>query len=218
MSGSGRTWAGVATFAVIGVIGMGAALLYVNQKGVGKESAPPAAQMQAQTQASVHALEPQLAAFAKGSLAALQTPASPAAPDYVFKTADGADVRLADFAGKVTVVNLWATWCAPCRIEMPTLAALADHYKARDDFAVVAVSMDLDKTADEARDFIAQNAPLDFYIDPKFQLAFEFPGKGAMPQTIVMDRQGRVRAVLTGEADWAGPEARALIDHLLAEG
>jgi len=212
MSGSGRTWAGVATFAVIGVIGVGAALLYVNQKGGGKESAPPAAQ------APIHALEPQLAAFARGSLAALQAPASPTAPDYVFKAADGADVRLADFAGKVTVVNLWATWCAPCKIEMPTLAALADHYKARDDFAVVPVSMDLDKTADEARAFIAKNAPLDFYIDPKFQLAFEFPGKGAMPQTIVMDRQGRVRAVLTGEADWAGPEARALIDHLLAEG
>ena len=211
MSGSGRTWAGVATFAVIGVIGMGAALLYVNQKGGGKESAPPAAQ------APVQPLEPQLAAFARGSLAALQAPVTSTPPDYVFKTADGADVRLADFAGKVTVVNLWATWCAPCRIEMPTLAALASHYKARDDFAVVAVSMDLDKTADEARAFIAENAPLDFYIDPKFQLAFEFPGKGAMPQTIVMDRQGRVRAVLTGEADWAGPEARALIDHLLAE-
>lgn len=216
MSGSGRTWAGVATFAVIGVIGVGAALLYVNQKGGGKESAPPAAQPAAQ--AAAQPLEPQLAAFAKGSLAALQAPASPTAPDYVFKAADGADVRLTDFAGKVTVVNLWATWCAPCKIEMPTLAALADHYKARDDFAVVAVSMDLDKTADEARAFIAENAPLDFYIDPKFQLAFEFPGKGAMPQTIVMDRQGRVRAVLTGEADWAGPEARALIDHLLAEG
>ena len=216
MSGSGRTWAGVATFAVIGVIGVGAALLYVNQKGGGKESAPPAAQPAAQ--AAAQPLEPQLAAFAKGSLAALQAPASPTPPDYVFKTAEGADVRLADFAGKVTVVNLWATWCAPCKIEMPTLAALADHYKARDDFAVVAVSMDLDKTADEARAFIAKNAPLDFYIDPKFQLAFEFPGKGAMPQTVVMDRQGRVRAVLTGEADWAGPEARALIDHLLAEG
>jgi thiol-disulfide isomerase/thioredoxin len=213
MSGSGRTWAGVATFAVIGVIGMGAALLYVNQKGGGKESAPSAAQ----TQAAAQPLEPQLAAFAKGSLAALQAPASPAAPDYVFKAADGADVRLADFAGKVTVVNLWATWCAPCKIEMPTLAALADHYKARDDFAVVVVSMDLDKTADEARAFIAQNAPLDFYIDPKFQLAFEFPGKGAMPQTILLDRKGQVRATLAGEADWNTPAAHALIDALLAE-
>ena len=136
---------------------------------------------------------------------------------YVFKNADGGDVRLADFAGKVTVVNLWATWCAPCKIEMPTLAALADHYKAREDFAVVTVSMDVEKTAGEARAFIAENAPLEFYIDPKFQLAFEFPGKGAMPQTILLDRRGRVRAVLTGEADWASAEAKALVDHLLAE-
>lgn len=207
MSGSGRTWAGVATFAVIGVIGVGAALLYVNQKGGGKESASPA----------VETVDPQLAAFAKGSLSALQTPAAQAAPDYAFKNADGGDVRLTDFAGKVTVVNLWATWCAPCKIEMPTLAALADHYKAREDFTVVAVSMDVEKTADDARAFIAENAPLEFYIDPKFQLAFEFPGKGAMPQTILLDRQGRVRAVLTGEADWAGAEARALVDHLLME-
>ena len=135
----------------------------------------------------------------------------------MFKNADGGDVRLADFAGKVTVVNLWATWCAPCKIEMPTLAALADHYKAREDFVVVTVSMDVEKTAGEARAFIAENAPLEFYIDPKFQLAFEFPGKGAMPQTILLDRQGRVRAVLTGEADWASAEAKALVDHLLAE-
>ena len=211
MSGSGRTWAGVATFALVGVIGVGAALLYVNQKGGGKESAPAAAET----------VDPQLAAFAKGSLAALQTPASQdafqAVSGYVFKNADGGDVRLADFAGKVTVVNLWATWCAPCKIEMPTLAALADHYKAREDFAVVTVSMDVEKTAGEARAFIAENAPLEFYIDPKFQLAFEFPGKGAMPQTILLDRQGRVRAVLTGEADWASAEAKALVDHLLAE-
>ncbi|MBN9481335.1 MAG: TlpA family protein disulfide reductase [Bordetella sp.] len=207
MSGSGRTWAGVATAAAIAVIGVGAALLYVNQKGGGKESAPPAAE----------ALDPQLAAFARGSLSALRTPASQAAPDYVFKDAEGGDVRLGDFAGKVAVVNLWATWCAPCRIEMPTLAALADHYKGREDFVVVAVSMDAEKTADEARAFIAGHPPLSFYIDPKFQLAFAFPGKGAMPQTVLLDRRGRVRAVLTGEADWAGAEARALVDHLLAE-
>jgi len=134
----------VATFAVIGVIGVGAALLYVNQKGGSKESAPAAAET----------VDPQLAAFAKGSLAALQTPASQdafqAVSGYVFKNADGGDVRLADFAGKVTVVNLWATWCAPCKIEMPTLAALADHYKAREDFVVVTVSMDVEKTAGEA--------------------------------------------------------------------
>ena len=185
---------------LIGVIG-GGGLLYANRQGGGKESASSG-----------------LAVYAKGSLSKLVTPAPTSAPDYVFKDAGGGDVRFNDFKGKVAVVNLWATWCAPCKIEMPTLAALAEHYKDRDDVAVVTISMDVDKAVPEARAFIADHPPLAYYADPKFQLPFEFPGKGAMPQTILLDRQGNVRAVLTGEADWAGAEARALIDALLAEG
>ena len=200
----------MATFAVIGVIGVGAALLYVNHHQGRKESAPVSA---APKQPSTR-----LIAYARGSLARLQAPPPAPAPDYAFRNAAGQEVRFADFAGKVTVLNMWATLCAPCRIEMPTLAALADHYKTRDDFAVVTVSMDAEKTVDDARAFIADHAPLEFYIDPKFQLAFEFPGKGAMPQTMVLDRRGQVRAVLVGEADWASPEAKALIDDLLAGG
>lgn len=199
----------MATAAAIGVIGVGAALLYVNQHPGRKDSAPvSAAPKTPSTRLIVHA---------RGSLARLQAPPPAPAPDYVFKDAAGRDVRFTDFKGKVTVVNLWATWCAPCRLEMPTLAALAAHYEGRDDFAVAPISMDVDKAVPEARALIAENAPLDFYVDPKFQLAFEFPGKGAMPQTILLDRQGRVRAVLTGEADWASKEALALIDDLLAE-
>lgn len=184
---------------LIGAIG-GAAMLYANRDGGGKESASSS-----------------LAVYARRSLSKLLTPAPTPAPDYVFKDAEGRDVGFADFKGKVAVVNLWATWCAPCKIEMPTLAALAEHYKGRDDFAVVTISMDVDKAVPEARAFIADHAPLAYYADPKFQLPFEFPGKGAMPQTIVLDRQGRVRAVLTGEADWASDEAKALIEELLAE-
>lgn len=199
----------MAAVALLAAIGLGAALLYVNQHQGRKDSEPAAV---AQKQPSTR-----LIVYARGSLARLQAPPPSPAPDYVFQDAAGRDVRFADFKGKVTVVNLWATWCAPCRLEMPTLAALAQHYEGRDDLAVVTVSMDVDKALPEARAFIAENAPLDFYIDPKFQLAFEFPGKGAMPQTILLDRQGQIRAVLTGEADWASKEALALIDDLLAE-
>lgn len=184
---------------LIGAIG-GGGLLYANRHGGGKESASSS-----------------LAIYAKGSLAKLLTPAPAPAPDYVFKDAESRDVRFNDFKGRVAVVNLWATWCAPCKIEMPTLAALAKHYEGRDDVAVVTISMDVDKAVPEARAFIADHAPLAFYADPKFQLPFEFPGKGAMPQTILLDRQGNVRAVLTGEADWASDEAKALVEALLAE-
>ena len=190
----------MATVLALAVVIGGGGLLYANRHGGGKESATSA-----------------LSVYAKGSLSKLLTPAPAPAPDYVFKDAEGRDVRFADFKGRVAVVNLWATWCAPCKIEMPTLAALAEHYKGRDDVAVMTISMDVDKAVPEARAFIAEHPPLAFYADPKFQLPFEFPGKGAMPQTILLDRQGKVRAVLTGEADWASAEAKALVDALLAE-
>jgi len=184
----------------------GAALLYARPALVSKASAP------------AEAPKSELSRFAVGSLASLQTPAALSlATDHVFKDREGADVRFADFRGKVVVVNLWAMWCAPCRTEMPTLAALATVYEGKD---LMVVPVNVDNTPDalaDATSFIDVHEPLPLYNDPKFQLPFEFPGKGKMPQTILLDRQGRIRAAFSGEADWASPEARALFDAVLAE-
>lgn len=159
-----------------------------------------------------------LAPLATGTMEKLVTPArAESATDYVFRAPDGSDARLSDFRGEVVVVNVWAMWCAPCRAEMPTLAALARAYEGR---GVTVVTIDVDHEPGQiaaAGPFLQANAPLPFYRDPKFQLPFELPGKGGMPQTVLLDRQGRVRAHLTGGADWASPEARAVIDGLLAE-
>ena len=185
----------VAAAVLLGAGGVGA-LLYVNQQPAATE----------------------LARFATGTLTKLQTPADPAlATDHAFLAPDGLPTRLDAFRGKVAVVNLWAMWCAPCKLEMPTLAALARSYADNPDVAVVVINVDVGDLT-PARAFLADNAPLAFYSDPKFQMPFEFGGKGGMPQTAIIDRQGRVRALMTGEADWNAPEARALIDALLAEG
>lgn len=159
-----------------------------------------------------------LSRFATGELAALAiSDTAMSAPVHVFKTRDGADTTLADFRGKVVVANVWAMWCAPCRTEMPTLATLADAYEGTD---LLILPINVDATPDQiaaGEAFIGDHAPLPFYNDPTFQLPFELPGKGAMPQTVLIDRKGRVRASYSGGADWAGPEARALVDALLAE-
>lgn len=156
--------------------------------------------------------------FARGELAKLTVPAALAGPPAVgFRGPDGAPVTVADFKGEVVVVNLWATWCAPCVAEMPTLARLQAAYAAQD-FKVVTVSVDRESDEADARAFIARHQPLRFYHDPKFAFAFGLePRAMGMPTTILYDRKGQERARLSGEADWSSPEARALIERLLRE-
>lgn len=153
--------------------------------------------------------------LAKAGMAKLQP--SPAAPPPFasFVDADGKPVRLADFKGKVLVVNLWATWCAPCVKEMPTLAALQTAYAGKP-VKVLAVSVDPAKDALKAKAFIAAHAPLAFYQDASLNLPFAFkPPAQGFPTTILYDRSGVERARMTGDADWSGPDAKAVVDRLL---
>jgi thiol-disulfide isomerase/thioredoxin len=198
----------------------------------------------------VHALsKPSEAAsmtsFRKGTLATLEVPGSskprnprfpdldqgtsPAAapaPDIAFEGPDGKMVKIADFKGKVTVVNMWATWCAPCKEEMPTLGKLSAAY-ATQPLAVVAISTDqpdpskypgdtMESAIARAKDELAKSPPLSFYHSPGLDMTFKFnPPVAGMPTTIIYDKDGVERARLSGGADWDSPEARALIESLL---
>lgn len=215
MSGSRKAiWAGIGAIVLVstlaGAWGM-AMSLYANHRQDTQAS---------EAAKTSEAPKSELSRYAVGPLAALQTPAElKPAPEYMFRDRNGTAVRFDAFRGKVVVANLWAMWCAPCREEMPTLAALAKTYRADTDLIVLPINVDATpEAATEAKGFMADHAPLPFYSDMRFQLPFEFPGKGAMPSTIFLDREGRIRAVFSGGADWDSTEAHALIDALLAEG
>lgn len=155
--------------------------------------------------------------YATGALAALLVrPERKAAPDIGFQDGQGKPLKLSDWKGRVVLINLWATWCAPCRKEMPALNALQKQMGSKD-FEVVAISVDL-KGVEASAAFLKETGAdaLALYIDPEIKIlnALQAPG---LPVTILIDRQGREAARLIGPAEWASPEALALIKAAVAE-
>lgn len=139
------------------------------------------------------------------------TEGRPTAPAFTFKDADGKDLTLADRKGKVLLVNLWATWCAPCVKEMPSLDRLQAELGGPD-FEVVAISLDRGGL-NEVKPFFEANGikALAPYLDPQMtamKAAQPLPG---LPTSILVDREGREVGRLPGAADWSGEEAKALI-------
>jgi thiol-disulfide isomerase/thioredoxin len=158
-----------------------------------------------------------LNSLAKGAMKDLKVTAAGAAPpSQPILGAAGEFTELTQIKAPVVVVNLWATWCAPCVTEMPTLAKLQAAYPGK--ILVIPVSMDTAKDREKARAFIAQHPPLGFYQDPKAAMVFTVtPPAEGLPTTILYGRGGRERARLSGGADWSGSDAHAVIEALLAE-
>jgi thiol-disulfide isomerase/thioredoxin len=157
-----------------------------------------------------------LAGLNKGAMAALVIRPKPLdLPDFAFADAGGKTVSLADFRGKVVLLNIWATWCVPCREEMPALDKLETKLGGKE-FAVVAVNIDKggpEKAASFLEETGATNLAL--YTDPSGKLFSVLKAVG-MPTTLLIDREGREIARLVGPADWASPEAVAVIEAAVA--
>ena len=147
----------------------------------------------------------------KGAMAPLVVRSEPVdLPHFTFADGDGAERSLKDFAGKIVLLNLWATWCVPCREEMPALDALEAELGGQD-FAVVAVNIDKggpEKAAKFLKETGAAQLPL--YTDPTGKLFATVKAVG-MPTTLILDRNGKEIARLVGPADWASAEALAAI-------
>ncbi|MEM1343545.1 MAG: TlpA disulfide reductase family protein [Pseudomonadota bacterium] len=132
-----------------------------------------------------------------------------------FIDANGTPMGLDAFAGQVVLVNFWATWCPPCRAEMPAIANLS-RALGGEDFAVVALSTDFGGL-DKPRAFLEEinvTDALPLYQDAKRQLARE-SGVMGLPVTLLLDRQGREVARLIGDAEWDSPEAKAVVRALI---
>lgn len=148
-------------------------------------------------------------------MAAFVKKAAPEAlPAFTFQDGDGKPLTIADFKGKVVLLNLWATWCAPCRLEMPALDRLQAAVGS-DKFEVVALSLDKDGV-DKARKFFAETkiAHLKFYIDPTGKEGFNLKPVG-LPTTFLIDAEGREIGRLAGPAEWDSEAAKALIAEAL---
>jgi thiol-disulfide isomerase/thioredoxin len=142
-------------------------------------------------------------------------PAPVAVSGAAFTDEAGNDADLSRFEGKVTLINLWATWCQPCIKEMPSLARLKAAREGSH-FAIATISEDL-QGAKAVDAFFAKNdiGGLPRYLDPKNTISHAFKVEG-LPTTLLIDGKGREIGRFEGGAEWDGPDALRLIDWYIA--
>lgn len=143
----------------------------------------------------------------RGGLGLDRSQAGTATPDVAFRNAEGKEVRLSDYAGRPVLVNLWATWCAPCVKELPTLDALADRPGAP---LVMALSQDMAELG-KVRSFLAErNIALDAYQDRQMDMSSALRVT-ILPTTILYGADGKEVWRFTGDLDWSGAPAATLL-------
>ena len=137
--------------------------------------------------------------------------AGAAAPNSVFHDPDGEDISLAEFRGVPVLVNLWASWCAPCIKELPTLGKLEESHAVDGQLGVIAVSQDMAPKA-SVDAFLAKNhlGRYAAFHDPESGLMSAFNAQ-VLPTSVLYDAQGREVWRYVGDLDWTGEEARKLL-------
>jgi thiol-disulfide isomerase/thioredoxin len=208
----GRTW-----IAAIGTL-VGVGIGYAGVASYRSFSAPPAA---AGPCGNAVTLAQQLSPLMKGEIAALTPAAKPLQiPDLGFEDAQGARKTMADFRGKTVLLNLWATWCVPCRKEMPALDRLQQQ-RGGERFDVVAVNIDT-RDPQKPKAFM-EEAKLDslaYFTDRSARIFQDLKAVGraiGMPTSVLIDGNGCEIATIAGPAEWDSADALALIDAALRD-
>ena len=183
---------------------------------LGNASGPQATECPVQAEAAA-----KIDAAAVGQLAALNgTGQGRGYADMAFIDATGKPVTVADFAGKKLLVNFWASWCVPCRAEMPELDEIATEYNG-DTFMVLPVNLDIgDAGQEKAKAFLTEGtfANLPLYADPTFKVFDRLKTQAVaigLPATLLLDAKGCELGVLQGPANWASTDGHNVIDALL---
>ena len=129
---------------------------------------------------------------------------------------DGPPVNLADYRGRVLVLNVWATWCAPCREEMPSLQRLSERFPAG---RLVVVGLTVDEDTNLAREFLLKyGIRFPILSDPAGAIAEGLLGVSAYPDTFIVAADGTLAERVTGGREWDGAEMVSLLESLLAAG
>ncbi len=135
------------------------------------------------------------------------------APAFVAAALGGGERRLADFRGRLVLLNFWATWCPPCVEEMPSMEALHQAYRTRG-FTVLAVSSDADGARAVAPFVEKLGVTFPVLLDPSGEVAARY-GARNLPVSFLLDAEGRVVAAAQGARDWASPQAREVVAERL---
>lgn len=138
-------------------------------------------------------------------------PTRKAVPQLQAQDLQGKSWRLVDLRGKAVLINFWASWCAPCQAEMPSLQSLA---KAQGPDKLVVLAVNFKESAPVAQRFVQRTGlDLPVLLDPDGTIARQWQIK-VFPSTVLLGADGRVQAVVRGELDWTGPQAAALVEPL----
>ena len=153
--------------------------------------------------------EPETMALSQSSTVA----AGKLAANFKLKDLKGNEISLASLRGKVVFLNVWATWCAPCRAEMPSIESLYNGFKADKDFVVLAVSQDTDGAI--VAPFVEQNHfQFTVLLDPRNEVGERYDVNG-IPETFIIGRDGRIVAHHVGPYDWSNADIREALQELI---
>ena len=145
--------------------------------------------------------------------AAAQVKKGDNAPNFTLKNLDGKEISLNQFRGKHVLINFWATWCGPCKIEMPSLEALYERFKDKN-FVLLAISNDM-FGANIVKPFVkAHNINFPVLLDQRLKVSNAF-GVVSLPTTFMIDPQGKIIGALFGAEDWATPSNILYFENLL---